>query len=463
MSEHIIHVQNDGAAQVTVQRSGAVAVLMMHARPDNALTPALCQELSAQVQAALGDSAVQGVVIASGARVFSLGHNARTRMDGAADRAIDDLCNLIARAQKPVVAALAGQCAGAGFSLALACRARVGADRTTAAIDDLPEFCLGFDDAAYAVLPSGGGAVRLAQLLPARAALNMLIGGQMAGFADARALGLLDGLARQEQCMSQACDLALTLASGAAQLHRRTPFAAAREDLAEIARIRDDWQDKSRRNIGLAYVQGDVAQAMITAVESVYILPAAAAQLMGEAAAARLCAAPTARALAYAGFALAKDGIIKGAQTPPDLAALTLELRRKMGQVVSHFEGLGLARGDILGGFASYGIAVPTGSAAPPCPAGASDVMPALLAVWANLGAQMLREGAILRGAQLDGAVLAANMFPRTKGGPMYQADLRGPLVMRAELARRSAQTGGEMFAPDPMWDDLISRGRGLI
>jgi enoyl-CoA hydratase/carnithine racemase len=431
--------QPETGAQLLSQRRGQIAVIVLRSAPDNALSPGVCRALGAQIGQALADSAVQGIVIASDLQMFSLGQDARGRFQDHSDTALDDLCAQIAGAQKPVVAAIAGECLGAGLSLALACRARIGAPQT---------ICT-FDDTDYAALPRGAGAVRLAQLIPAQGALDMLLNGEKIGHDAALSLGLLDDLAPSSaQALVLACDWATALAQGTAQAQRRIPFEHARTDLADIARAR------------ATRPRGAVVDAILTAVESVYLLPSAIALQAGEAAAKQLRADPVARALAYANHAFTS----RNAQDQGvDAAKITLDLRRKMGQVVAHFEASGTPRPDILGAIAAYGVAIPKGATPPRCPSGAEDVMPAVLAALANLGAQMLREGAIENGAQMDGALLAANMFPRAKGGPMYQADLRGALVMRAELVRRSGQKGDHVFAPDPMWDEIISRGRGLI
>lgn len=456
MTDQITQLENsgrDGAALVGCLARPPVAVLRLRARPDHAISRDLCQQIGAQLSLALADSAVQAVVIAPDFQIFSSGTHAQGRPCAHDLAALDDLCAQVAGATKPVVAALLGECFGSRLSLALACHGRIGA----------PDAVCAFDDISFSAMPVGGGAVRLAQLVGARAALDMLLGAAQVRAGDARALGLLDDLAPHAQLIEAGCDLAQALSRNFVPA-RRSLTKTAQADLADIARAR---AKNTAQDAGFKAVR----DALITAVESVYLLPPARALQADLAAAQHLRAAPQARALAYAHYAAGLFNAVPNGQIsapdsrplPPDRALLTLDLRRKMGQVVTYFEARGLLRTDILGAVAAYGVAVPDGVPLPPCPKGAQDVMPALLAVWANLGVQMLRLGVISNGAQLDGAVLAANMFPRGKGGPMYQADLCGALVMRAQLVQRSGRDGGDFFAPDPMWDDLISRGRGVI
>ncbi len=142
------------------------------------------------------------------------------------------------------------------------------------------------------------------------------------------------------------------------------------------------------------------------------------------------------------------------------------QMRRAMTQIVTHFCEAGLTRPQVLGAMAAYGVAVPPDALLPPCPAGASDVMPALLAVWANIGAKMLRLGQAKEASAIDAAALAAGICPPWRGGPMYQADMRGPLVMRADLRARAARAitpaARALFDPDLAWDNMIAQGKNL-
>jgi len=112
---------------------------------------------------------------------------------------------------------------------------------------------------------------------------------------------------------------------------------------------------------------------------------------------------------------------------------------------------------------AAFGIGLSQGAAIPKCPKGAEDVMPALLDAWANLGARLLRTGAAPRSDSIDMAALSAGMCQNWRGGPMFAADARGPLIMRAQLRRRAADMGGaDLFSPDPAWDHIIAQGLRL-
>ena len=89
----------------------------------------------------------------------------------------------------------------------------------------------------------------------------------------------------------------------------------------------------------------------------------------------------------------------------------------------------------------------------------ARDVVPACLAALANQGARLLEEEVARRPGDIDAVAIAAGLLPRWQGGPMFQADRRGLMVLRADLRRR-AEAAPALFTPAPLLDRLISEGR---
>jgi 3-hydroxyacyl-CoA dehydrogenase len=53
--------------------------------------------------------------------------------------------------------------------------------------------------------------------------------------------------------------------------------------------------------------------------------------------------------------------------------------------------------------------------------------------------------------------MVAGYGFSRTMGGPMYQADARGLMVMRRNLRIWAVEDA--VWAPDPLFDTLIADG----
>lgn len=105
-------------------------------------------------------------------------------------------------------------------------------------------------------------------------------------------------------------------------------------------------------------------------------------------------------------------------------------------------------------GPAGFGAA----SRPPQMPPGGLALAQACLAALAAEGARMLADGRARSAADIDTVALLSGLMPRWQGGPMFQADQRGLLVLRAELRKRAAP----VFAPPPLLDDLISAGRSF-
>lgn len=119
---------------------------------------------------------------------------------------------------KPVIAAVEGAAAGAGFSLALTCDLVVAADNAV--------FVMAYSTVGLS--PDGGGSWSLAQALPRQLAAEILMCGERIGAQRLRELGMVNRLAAPGQALSEALDLA-------AGLNARAPnaLASAKELLAD--------------------------------------------------------------------------------------------------------------------------------------------------------------------------------------------------------------------------------------
>ena len=97
-----------------------------------------------------------------------------------------ELTDIIAAADKPVVAAINGLCQGGGFELALACDIRIATPE--AASIGLPETRIG-------IFPGGGGTQRLPRVVGEAKALEIILRGLTFTGAEAHAIGLVHELA----------------------------------------------------------------------------------------------------------------------------------------------------------------------------------------------------------------------------------------------------------------------------
>jgi enoyl-CoA hydratase/carnithine racemase len=111
---------------------------------------------------------------------------------------------------KPVIAAVEGAAAGAGFSLALACDFIVAAD--------IAAFVMAYSSVALS--PDGGGTWSLAQALPRQIASELLMCGERIGALRLHQLGIVNRVA----VAGAALDDALALAE---RLNERAPNALA--------------------------------------------------------------------------------------------------------------------------------------------------------------------------------------------------------------------------------------------
>jgi enoyl-CoA hydratase/carnithine racemase len=98
---------------------------------------------------------------------------------------------------KPVIAAVEGASAGAGFSLALAC------DFLVAAQDSV--FVMAYS--SIALSPDGGGSWSLSRAMPRQLATELLMCGERIGAERLQQLGVVNRLAEAGQALQQALDL----------------------------------------------------------------------------------------------------------------------------------------------------------------------------------------------------------------------------------------------------------------
>ena len=148
---------------------GAVAAITFDNPPLNTLAHALRVAVRGHLQKAIGDPAVEAIVLIGGGRAFSSGAEIREFGTPAASASpnLRELIAAIEASPKPVVAAIHGVAMGGGLELSLACHYRVASPEAQLA---LPEVKLG-------LIPGAGGTQRLPRALGAERALEMIVTG----------------------------------------------------------------------------------------------------------------------------------------------------------------------------------------------------------------------------------------------------------------------------------------------
>ena len=217
-----------------VERDGAVTVLTLN-RPDvlNAFDEPLTEALNASLADCAADATIRAVVITGAGRAFSAGQDLADRLtmiDKTGDLHLGDELRrryhpaiaAIREMRKPVIAAVNGVAAGAGFGVAIACDIRVAAASAT------------FRPAwgRVGLVPDAGSAFFLPRLVGWGRALDMVLTGEPVAAEEALRIGLVTRVWPDAEFAAKWRDLAQTLAGGATEA-----FALTKEGLnASMAR-----------------------------------------------------------------------------------------------------------------------------------------------------------------------------------------------------------------------------------
>ena len=175
--------QHGPLAVLTVNRPGAL----------NALNADTLSELSQATEAVIENPEIGALIITGGGdRAFVAGADIGELAqlgDVYAGRELalagQDVMQTIANLPIPVIAAVNGFALGGGLELALACDVRVASPRAKLG---LPEVTLG-------LIPGFGGTQRLARLIGAGRALDLMLTARQVGAEEALALGLVNYVA----------------------------------------------------------------------------------------------------------------------------------------------------------------------------------------------------------------------------------------------------------------------------
>lgn len=187
---------------------GGTLILTL-SNPDlkNALGPEMSSAGIEALNAAENNPDIRSVVITGEGAMFCAGGNLlrlqanRREAPDVQAQSIDGLHNWIDSIRtypKPVIAAVEGAAAGAGFSLALACDFVVAADNAV--------FVMAYSSVALS--PDGGGSWALARALPRALASEILMCGERISAPRLHDLGLVNRVAAAGDALAQALELA---------------------------------------------------------------------------------------------------------------------------------------------------------------------------------------------------------------------------------------------------------------
>ena len=220
-------------AQLLSTSEGQTLVLTL-SNPEfrNALGPEMYAAGVEALSVAESSPDVRSVVITGANSIFSAGGNLQRLQNNRQlppdhqAQSIEGLHNWIEAIRtfpKPVIAAVEGPAAGAGFSLALACDMIVAARNSV--------FVMAYS--GIALSPDGGGSWSLSRALPRQLATELLMCGERIGAERLQQLGVVNRLADAGQALQQALQLC-------EQLNARAPNA-----LASIKELLSDADDST--------------------------------------------------------------------------------------------------------------------------------------------------------------------------------------------------------------------------
>ena len=195
-------------AHVIVETHGRVGLIRLN-RPQalNALSSPLIEDLNAALAAFEDDPAIGATVLTGSEKAFAAGADIKEMQDKSfADVFLGDFISRwenVAKARKPIIAAVAGFALGGGCELAMMCDFILAAD--TAKFGQ-PEIKLG-------VIPGAGGTQRLTRFVGKSKAMEMCLTGRFIDANEAERAGLVSRIVPLADLKEEAIRTATKIAS----------------------------------------------------------------------------------------------------------------------------------------------------------------------------------------------------------------------------------------------------------
>jgi enoyl-CoA hydratase len=193
---------------ILTETKGRVGVIRLN-RPKalNALNSALMAEVNAAVDAFDADNAIGCIVLTGSEKAFAAGADIKEMAEKSfIDAYMDDFAgrwDSIARARKPVIAAVVGYALGGGCEIAMMCDMIIAADD---AKFGQPEIKLG-------VIPGIGGTQRLTRAVGKAKAMDLCLTGRMMDAQEAERAGLVARIFPAAELMGEVMKIAETIAA----------------------------------------------------------------------------------------------------------------------------------------------------------------------------------------------------------------------------------------------------------
>jgi len=193
---------------ILVETRGRVGLITLN-RPNalNALNAALIDELGRAIDAFEDDPRIGCLVLTGSEKAFAAGADIKEMASltfvEAFMRDYAEALDRVARARKPIIAAVSGYCLGGGCELAMMCDIIMAAD--TAKFGQ-PEITLG-------VMPGMGGTQRLTRAIGKAKAMDLILTGRIMEAAEAESAGLVARVVPAQDLLEEAMKAAEKVAS----------------------------------------------------------------------------------------------------------------------------------------------------------------------------------------------------------------------------------------------------------
>ena len=202
----------DGFETIRVDVHNHIATVTLN-RPEalNAMSTQMFRDLLRAIQEIDQEPGIWAVVLTGAGRTFCVGADLKERQtmtdaDLRRRRLLAPrVVGALARAKRPVIAAVNGLALGGGFEIALCCDMIIAAETAKFA---LPETTLG-------VIPAGGGTQRLPRMIGPQRAKELIFTGRRITAHEAYNLGILNRVVPDAELMPQVIALAEEITANA--------------------------------------------------------------------------------------------------------------------------------------------------------------------------------------------------------------------------------------------------------
>ena len=202
-----------GYNTIRVERKNGIITLTFN-RPDtlNAWNPEMSEEAVAALDDITGDETAKVIIVTGAGRGFSSGADVKEDLsqmvEGVSGAGITrilrgkasvlDVAIQLRRMDKPVIGAINGVAAGAGFGIALACDLRIASEKA--------RFSMAF--IMRGLVPDTGSSLFLPKLVGSAKACELCFTGDIIDAGEAERLGLVNRVVPHEKLMESAEELA---------------------------------------------------------------------------------------------------------------------------------------------------------------------------------------------------------------------------------------------------------------